>query len=80
MNVFAYNVGSNNSIHIYSYQCFASMSIYCFVEPVVAIEGQYHPEATYLMPRVDVAAWMLNNIESNEWNRKCVAIGVTSKK
>jgi len=43
---------------------------------VLAVEGEFHPDGGYQIPRADVAAWMLDNINAEDWSRKLAAVGV----
>ncbi|XP_022784843.1 flavin reductase (NADPH)-like isoform X2 [Stylophora pistillata] len=38
-------------------------------------EGQIVPNASWSIPRADVAEFMLSSLNTQEWDRKCVAIG-----
>lgn len=39
------------------------------------IEGQFVPGAPMFIPRADVADFMLSSLDTQDWDRKCVAIG-----
>lgn len=39
------------------------------------VEGQFVPGAPMFIPRADVADFMLSSLDTQDWDRKCVAIG-----